>query len=189
MEFKLKCEVCRVMELGLKKDEVRLVPHTKLWQSEFIRVKQAITDNTNIDDHCIEHIGSTAIMNMLAKPILDIVIAVKYINNLDESLISGLKEAGFLRLRVERPGEVVFAKFTDHTYQEKTHFIHLVQQEGELWKNLIFFRDYLNLHEKAREDYKQIKLAFVQTRDSGIEEYTNLKEEFVKSIYSKRIND
>lgn len=176
------------MELGLKKNEVRLVPFSELWQSEFIRVKQEIIKHTNINEHCIEHIGSTAILNMMAKPILDIVIAVEDINKLDEFLLGGLKEAGFLRLRVERPNEIVFAKFTDHTYEVKTHYIHLVQKEGELWNNLIFFRDYLNLHQDAREDYQQIKLSFVQTRDRGIEEYTNLKEKFVKSIYSKRAN-
>jgi len=176
------------MELGLKKNEVRLVPFSELWESEFNRVKQEITKHTNINDHCIEHIGSTAILNMIAKPILDIVVAVKDKNNLDESLLIGLKEAGFLRLRVERPSEIVFAKFTDHTYEVKTHYIHLVQQEGELWNNLIFFRDYLNLHQDAREEYKQIKLAFVRTKDNGIEEYTSLKEDFVKSIYSKRAN-
>lgn len=174
------------MELGLKKNEVRLVPFSKLWKSEFSRVKHLIIEHTNIDEHCIEHIGSTAILDMMAKPILDIVIAVKDINNIDESLISGLKAVGFLRLRVERPGEIVFAKFTDHTYEEKTHYIHLVQREGELWKDIIFFRDYLNLQEEAREEYKQLKLAFVQTKNSGIEEYTNSKEEFVQSIYSKR---
>lgn len=176
------------MELGLKKNEVRLVPFSELWKNEFIKIKQDIRDKTNLDDCYIEHIGSTAILNMMAKPIIDIVIAVEDINNVDESLLNGLKEVGFLRLRVERPGEIVFAKFTDQTYEVKTHYIHLVPQDGGLWKNLIFFRDYLNLHEDAREKYKQLKLAYVQTRDCGIEEYTNLKEDFVKSIYNKRIN-
>lgn len=176
------------MELGLKKNEVRLVPFSKLWQNEFIKVKQDIREKTNIEDRYIEHIGSTAILGMMAKPILDIVIAVEDINNIEESTKNGLKEVGFLRLRVERPGEIVFAKFKDNTYEVKTHFIHLVPQDGELWKNLIFFRDYLNLHSDARENYQQIKLAFVQTNDSGIEEYTTFKEEFVKSIYGKRID-
>ena len=51
---------------------------------------------------------------MVAKPILDILIGVEDINNVDDSLIRGLKEIGFLRLRVERPAEIIFAKFTEH---------------------------------------------------------------------------
>ena len=58
---------------------------------------------------------------------------------------------------MERPGEIVLAKFTDETYEVKTHFIHMVDFEKELWRNQLFFRDYLNSNEKAREEYMNIK--------------------------------
>jgi len=122
---------------------------------------------------------------MVAKPILDILIGVEDINNVDDSLIRGLKEIGFLRLRVERPAEIIFAKFTDNTYKEKTHFIHMVEQGKEHWHNLVFFRNYLNSNESARQEYKNIKMEFVQNYSRGISEYTKLKEDFVEAICSK----
>ena len=60
-------------------------------------------------------------------------MGVDDINSVDKEFFQGLKKAGFLRLRVERPNEIVLAKFTDDTYEEKTHFIHLVDYNKGLW--------------------------------------------------------
>lgn len=103
------------MRLGLKKDEFRLDVYNSEWRNEFDRVKNVIIENTNIVDHRIEHIGSTAIKGMDAKPIIDILVGVGDISNFDEGIVSGLKNIGFLRLKVQRPGEIVFARFTDET--------------------------------------------------------------------------
>lgn len=176
------------MKLGLKKDDVKLFPYTSEWNTEFLNIKQQIKEATNLKDNQIEHIGSTAITDMIAKPIIDIMIGVDDIENVETSLIKGLQNAGFLRLRVERPGEIVFAKFTDDTYEVKTHFIHLVDFDKDLWKNLLFFRDYLNTNEDAREEYKKLKLDHAGRENMKITEYTDLKAPFVKNIYNKRKN-
>jgi len=174
------------MKLGLKRDQVKLAPYSDEWNKEFIRIKEEIQTNTPLDGECIVHIGSTAIKNMDAKPILDILVGVENINNIAPSVIKGLKKIGFLRLKVERPSEIIFAKFTDNSYEEKTHYIHLVNYGDELWQDLIFFRDYLNANETEREKYKRIKLEYVQKCNTGIEQYTDLKKEFVKEIFKKR---
>ncbi len=176
-----------IVNLGLKRDEVRLEPHTIEWQKEFLRVKQGILNSTPIKENRIEHIGSTAIKKMVAKPILDLVVGVDVIENVDKAILQGLKETGFLRLRVQRPNEIILAKFTDETYEEKTHFIHLVEYKKALWKNLIFFRDYLNSNETVRDQYSNLKREFVKESNGGINEYTNYKEQFVREIYKKRI--
>jgi GrpB-like predicted nucleotidyltransferase (UPF0157 family) len=85
-------------------------------------------------------------------------------------------------LAVERTSEIVFAKFEDDTYQAKTHYIHLVDYDKELWNNLIFFRDYLNSNEAVRNEYHNLKWEYVQNNSSGIVEYTDYKEEFVRRI-------
>ncbi|PUB11161.1 GrpB protein [Paenisporosarcina sp. OV554] len=82
--------------------------------------------------------------------------------------------------------KVVFAKFADNTYEVKTHFVHLVEYDKELWNNLIFFKNYLNLNENVRREYLNLKLDYVQNNSSGIGQYTDHKEEFVKRIYTKR---
>ena len=125
---------------------------------------------------------------MLAKPIIDILVGVDDIAKVDKAIFKGLQNIGFLRLRVERPGEIVFAMFTDETYEVKTHFIHMVDYDKELWKNQLFFRDYLNSNDEVRDEYRNIKLTSAKQEDVNINTYTDLKEPFVKSIFNKRTN-
>lgn len=175
------------MDLGLKNDEVRLAEYTSAWHEEFIRVKNELVENTNFDENRIEHIGSTAIKGMSAKPILDIAVGVDDLNDVDKELLKAFQKSGFLRLKVDRPGEIVLAKFTDDTYQEKTHYIHLLEFQKDLWNELIFFRDYLNADEAARAQYLAIKLAYLESASTGIGAYTDSKEAFVRDINSKRL--
>lgn len=174
------------MKLGLRGDEVKLVAYTEEWQEEFDRTKQAILQETSINESRIEHIGSTAIKGISAKPVIDIVIGMDHIENIDQTIFRGLKDIGFLRLRVQRPNEIVLAKFTDETYEEKTHFIHMVNYDEKLWKDLLFFRDYLNNNEAMRLKYSDLKEAFLQNKQGGIQAYTDYKERFVKEIYQIR---
>lgn len=174
------------MKLGLKQDEVRLEEFDPKWHEELISVKNDILQNVQMEEHRIQHIGSTAIKGMMAKPIIDILMGIDDLSMAEEVFFQKLKKAGFLRLRIQRPEEIVLARFTDETYQVKTHFIHLVQYGGELWNNLIFFRDFLNANEAARKEYLQVKLDYVKNKSTGINEYTDYKEAFVKSIFAKR---
>lgn len=174
------------MQLGLKNDEVRLDSYTPEWEKEFIKVKEDLKEHTSFGEDRIEHIGSTAIKGMSAKPIIDIMVGVDDLQEVDKPLLKSFSKADFLRLKVERPGEIVLAKFLDDTYKEKTHFIHLVEYQKELWNDLIFFRDHLNSNEDARTQYLAIKVAYLEDSAKGINEYTDFKEEFVKGIFAKR---
>lgn len=175
------------MTLGLENNEVRLVEYTTEWQEEFSRVKEQLLQVTDLLPDQIEHVGSTAIHGIAAKPILDMVVGIDSIESVDPQFLKQLKSVGFLRLRVERPNEIVLAKFVDETYEVKTHYIHLVDYGGEVWQNLIFFRDYLNANEDARQQYQSIKLEYLRTSSSGIQEYTEFKEAFVKEVFEKRV--
>lgn len=177
------------MQLGLKNDEIRLEKYTDKWQNEFNKVKNELLKHTQLEECRIEHIGSTSIQGMSAKPILDIVAGVDNLKTVDEELFNSFRKAGFLRLRVEKPNEIILAKFTDETYQVKTHFIHLVEYQQEIWNNLIFFRDYLNSNEEARKEYLDIKMSYLKNNFSGIKEYTDFKEDFVKKVYNRRLSN
>lgn len=175
------------MNLGLESNEVRLVDYSSKWKDEFERIKHSILKNTDLDEERIQHIGSTAIVGMSAKPIIDIAIGIDDLENISKELFKSLEKVGFLRLKVDRPNEIVLAKFLDNTYQNKTHFIHLVEYKEELWNDLIFFRDYLNDNKSARDRYLDIKKSYADKNSIGINEYTSFKESFVKEINQKRI--
>lgn len=176
------------MELGLEPNEVRIVDYTIEWTDEFEKVKQGLIDSTGLAEERIEHIGSTAIHEMPAKPVIDILVGIDDLDSVEQSLFQCFGKKGFLRLKVERSGEIVLAKFKDDSYQVKTHFIHLVEYRKQLWNNLMFFRDYLNENEEARRQYLNIKEEFLNNKSEGILEYTDFKEAFVKRIISENMD-
>ncbi|WP_107937928.1 GrpB family protein (plasmid) [Ureibacillus chungkukjangi] len=142
------------MKLGLKNNEVVIVPFDKEWKDEFNKTKTEIIQNTNLTPTQIEHIGSTSIEGIRAKPIIDILIGVDSLTTLDKAFFKDLQNIGFYRLKVERPNEIVCAKFTDETFEIKTHFIHIVEFEKEKWNQMLFFRDYLNINQDIKEQYE-----------------------------------
>ncbi len=118
--------------LGLKRNEVKLVKHDPLWTNEFLQVKQSIRKAVpSLSEQQIQHIGSTAILDIQAKPIIDIAIGIEWFpENLDQ-YNNPLQKLGFYRLKVARENEIVFAHFTDSTFEVKTHFIHMIPYKGE----------------------------------------------------------
>ncbi|WP_010289265.1 GrpB family protein [Kurthia massiliensis] len=173
------------MKLGLKNNEVIIVPYDKAWKEEFNKTKSEIIQHTNLKPNQIEHIGSTSIDGIRAKPIIDILIGVDSLTALDKTFFKALQNAGFYRLKVERPNEIVCAKFTDETFETKTHFIHLVELEKEKWNQMLFFRNYLNTNQDVKEQYENLKESFFNTDLEGINSYTDYKEQFVQSIFEQ----
>ncbi|WPP39378.1 GrpB family protein [Paenibacillus hunanensis] len=175
--------------LGLKRDEVKLVQHDPLWKEEFEQIQEQIMQVLpQLRTEQIQHIGSTAIMDIQAKPVIDIALGVEDFAEQRCHAEEPLRTIGFYRLRVQRQQEIVFARFTDSTYEVKTHFIHLIPFESEHWKNMLFFRDYLNAHAEMRMEYERLKQSF--TMDQGdIEQYTEHKEQWIQHIFTKRVAD
>ncbi|TMW71419.1 GrpB family protein [Alteribacter natronophilus] len=175
-------------DLGLNKNEVRITDYNPDWKKEADRTISNILKHTGLQPEQVAHVGSTAIPGIKAKPIIDLAAAIPSLNEVDDSLISSLRRSGFLRLRVERQNEIVFARFRDSSYQVKTHFLHLTEADSDLWHDLIFFRDHLNAAPVARRQYEQLKLAYTARTSENISDYTSHKEQFVKSIYRLRKN-
>ena len=127
----------------------------------------------------------TSIEGIQAKPIIDVVVGVESLELLDKEFFKALQKVGFYRLRVERPNEIVCAKFTDASFKTKTHFMHIVKIHQEKWRQMLFFRHYLNAHEQTKREYESIKHSFFKTDLQGIQAYTDYKEQFVQSIFSE----
>lgn len=100
-----------VIKLGLKNNEIKLVPYTEEYHYEFCSVKDEILHTVPSEKNRIEHIGSTAIKGIVSKPILDLVMGIDHLQSIDPEIVAGLKNSGFLRLKVKRSEEIIFAKF------------------------------------------------------------------------------
>lgn len=168
------------MELGMKSNEVKLSKYDPDWKVEFERIKKELVQTTSLEAYQIEHIGSTSIIGMEAKPIIDILIGVDDLESRCEEYKSAFKKLNIYRLRVKREGEIVLAIDQDGL---RTHYIHMVELHSNKWNDLLTFRNFLNENEEYKEEYRNLKSSIIENDSAvDIKKYTNLKEPFVNKI-------
>ena len=133
--------------LGQYKRNIAVVPYQSGWKELFEREADLLRSALGKKALCIEHIGSTSIPGMEAKPIIDIMVAVVSLAEAAE-LIPMVEALGYeYKTRDTVPERMFFAK--ERTPEYRTHHLNITQQESEFWVNQIAFRDYLRVHEQV----------------------------------------
>ena len=129
----------------------------------------------------IEHIGSTAIPNLMSKPTIDILLIIK--NNVNvENIISDLKHLGYDYIsRPENPPpHMMFTKgYATQGFVGQAYHIH-VRYHGD-WDE-IYFRDYLLKHPDVAKEYEKLKVTLAKKYKHNREEYTEAKTDFIRKI-------
>ena len=177
--------------LGLQRGTVRLYPHETAWEAEaehtIIMLQKLLGD----DAKEIQHVGSTAVPTICAKPIIDIALAV---NSFDDVMkhLPKLQAAGFYyRAQNDISNQKLFARgsFYDGTGDLQTHFIHVVLTDSEQWRDYILFRDYLNQHADTAKAYESLKLSLAEAApvDAGREQYLQGKKDFIAAVLRKAL--
>lgn len=167
--------------LGVKDRAVKLEPHSTEWEAaakETINVLKGILGDAAVD---IQHVGSTSVIGLRAKPIIDIAVGVKSIQDaIDLSPV--LESRGFFyRPRTASESQILFA-CRDFKRNMDTHYIHVVVYGSSEWNNYIKFRDVLNKNENTRRQYEDLKLRLSKEFAEDRMEYTKCKSAFIKSI-------
>ncbi len=173
--------------IGLNKGEVRLSASLKEWK-ELYKQEEVLLKSL-IGDHIVdvEHIGSTAIDGIHAKPMIDILVGVQSFEDVAKFEKERLKEHGYYHLaRVQIEGKVVFARFSNLETLTKTHVLHIVEYNGEWWQQHTFFRDFLRDHPSVAKEYEDLKLMLAKKYPTDEVAYTNEKKQFVDEILRRR---
>lgn len=168
--------------LGLKRGTVRLCPHETEWEEEAARTIAVLRELLGDAAADIQHVGSTAVNTIMAKPIVDIAVAAENFGRVLEKR-PALEQAGFYYRPDSLEGQLLFAKgsFYEGTGELQTHFIHVVKKDGAGWRNYIQFRDYLNAVPRAAKEYETLKCALARAcpEDAGREKYLAGKHAFI----------
>jgi len=176
--------------LGLKKDEIQLCEHDKEWPIEFEKEKKILTKILGKLAVSIEHVGSTAIPNLKAKPVIDIAVGIKDLSVLPE-IMKRLSDEGY---KVKGQwNEVLEETFVSKGVPEcRTHNIHVEIYGGKNWNNQILFKKYLLNHPKAVKEYEEMKLemcAKFNGEENGRKQYQASKERVVSKMMEKAIKE
>lgn len=175
--------------IGLKRGTVALFDHEKEWETEAeqtVAVLKSILGDAAVD---IQHIGSTAIRSIKAKPIIDIAVSVDDFEKVLSLQSEFLKHGFHYRPNSNLGEQLLFAKGSlyDGTGDIQTHFIHIVRTNSIDFINYINFRDYLNSNPSVAKEYENLKvlLASQAPVDSGREKYLKGKHGFIADVLEK----
>ena len=144
------------MMLGLKTNTVALYPHSAEWDenaAQTIALIRSILGGICVD---AQHIGSTSVRWICAKPIIDIAVAVRGTGDI-LPYTDALAARGIIYRKEEHNGQLLFI-MGDPTQDIKTHHIHAVRADSAAWRNYLMFRDYLNAHPDRARAYEAEKL-------------------------------
>lgn len=166
-------------------------PYNPNWQTEFMELKNYLLENLYGLDLDIQHIGSTAIPNLPAKPILDIDIIIN-----DKSLLGEvskrLENIGYNNKGEQGiEGRFAFRQISENSPKGKgfkkwqEHHLYVCFSDSLALKNHLLFKEALLSNSKFVDQYAALKINLVKENGMTREKYTKGKTDFIVSILSK----
>lgn len=157
-------------------DSIIVVDYNANWVNQYEQEKQQILlalGNTVT----IQHIGSTSVLGLAAKPVIDMLLGLKHIPPLpmQVSSVETISYRYYGELGI--PGKHYFRKG-----MPRTHQIHAVLTDGKFWQRHILFRDFLRNHPQAAQRYEILKRKLAQEFAGDRTSYTNSKTLLIEQL-------
>ncbi|NKB70735.1 MAG: GrpB family protein [Candidatus Latescibacteria bacterium] len=165
--------------IGLKRETVRLVDHDPIW------LAMAAASSRRIRRRCgdlirdIQHVGSTSVADLPAKPILDLLIGVKNLAVV-EQLAPRLQDFDY-QYRGQGEGSVGHVFVRESAPHIRTEHIHVVEFDRPHWRVYIDFRDALRDDAVLRAGYAALKQDLQSRFANDRKAYTAAKHEFIQT--------
>lgn len=163
--------------IGLTTGIVKLEDHSVEWDknaAETIEMLKKVFGDKAVD---IQHIGSTSVKGLKAKPIVDIGVGVRSFDDV-YPLMPVLEKHGVM-YRIDH-GDQLFFSCGDFERNIRTHHIHVVIYNGERWNEFIKFRETLTNNPEIRKQYEDLKVRLLREYADNREKYTAMKAEFIQ---------
>lgn len=163
----------------VKDEGVHLVPYNLTWPLQFEEEKKLIKKTIGqwITGE-INHVGSTAIPGISAKPIIDIMVGVESLEA-SKPCIERLSKINYLYYPY-RPESMHW--FLKPSPERRTHHLYLIPVSHPQYKARLEFRDYLRDHPKERQEYEELKRELAKKFRNDREGYTLAKTQFITDI-------
>jgi GrpB-like predicted nucleotidyltransferase (UPF0157 family) len=163
--------------LGVRVDLVPSDPRWRvLYQEEERRIRASLGDEA----HLVEHVGSTSVPGLAAKPIIDVVLAVTD-SSVEAAYVPQLEDAGYeMKLR-----ETDWYQHRLLTRDSPAVNLHIFSEGCEEIERMIVFRDRLRVNKADRDRYSKLKRELAEVEWPSIQDYADAKSELVKAILAE----
>lgn len=160
--------------------EVCLSPHMLSWDNDaFLAVSalRSILTERAVD---IRHIGSTAVRGIQAVPVIDIAVGLTQEADM-QSVLSSLRRRGYMTIPTDETGCVRMARMKRDRSGDQQR-IWITRHGSRAWLDLLAFRDYLNNHVFAANEYEELKKTLAEQYRRDPAAYSAAKSAFIRSI-------
>ena len=162
---------------------VLVLPYDEAWEKAFTEIEAELRDALGGLALRIEHVGSTSVRGLAAKPIIDIDVVIEG-DSAFEAVVAALGKIGYTHEGdLGIPGREAF-KYDGKEHLQKHHLYVCAQDSAEL-KRHIAFRDYLRTHPEAVREYSRVKEEGAALYPYDIDAYIAHKSPFIERIYAE----
>ena len=169
---------------------IRIVPYDCSWPALFEAESARIREALGSSALRIEHVGSTSVPGLAAKPVIDIQVSVASLEAW-RSYAERLAQVGYHHVPLG-PVDLVYPFFQKPAAWPSTHHIHLCVHGSEQERRHLAFRDYLRTHPATAAEYVEIKRRLAAAHDGATlesrERYSLSKTRFVSSVLEKALS-
>lgn len=163
------------------REPVRLAPYDGNWPAFFAAERARLVSLFAADLRALEHIGSTAVLGMPAKPIIDLLAGVESMVVADR-LFEQVLLHGYTTSRAFNEMLPDRRWFMRSLNGQRTHHLHLVVFESPTWYRHLLFRDRLRSNATLAQSYARLKSELAARFEHDREAYTDAKSEFISSV-------
>ncbi|MBC8136992.1 MAG: GrpB family protein [Fibrella sp.] len=166
-------------------DEITLLPYDVRYPTLFAAEAELLQMTSPPDLIVrIEHFGSTAIPGLAAKPIIDILLGVRSLDEARRDLIPVVESFGYSYWRDDPNPAKLYAVKGLPPNGPRTHHLHIVEPDSTVWEQLLF-RDYLRLHPDEAARYVTLKKNLAETFRNDREAYTDGKADYIQHVMTR----
>lgn len=158
-----------------------LSEHRDIWNFWYDEEKKRITGFLKMDNVIINHIGSTAVKGIWAKPIVDILLEIPETADM-ESIKGILTDNGYICMSESNNRKSFNRGYTNEGFAERVFHLHL-RYAGD--NDELYFRDYMNDNPDVAKAYENLKLSLWKKYEHNRDGYTEAKSEFIKKYTEK----
>ncbi len=162
--------------------KIELYDYNPDWAKLFDSERQLISTDFPVKDFSIEHVGSTAVPNLKAKAIIDIMLGVPTLPKDISPSVNYLKSLDYQyidKYNLIIPERRYFIKNTNGI---RTHHLHMVSFHSDFWDKHLFFRNQLRDNSVIRQQYQKLKTDLGEQEWNSSNDYADAKSDFIKSI-------
>jgi GrpB-like predicted nucleotidyltransferase (UPF0157 family) len=160
--------------------QIRLAEPDPEWAAQYVREEERIRAALGSRAVRVEHVGSTSVPGIVAKPVIDIVLTVT--DSADEAgYLPDLETAGYA-LQFREPDWYEHRLLRDHDPDVQVHVFTVGSSEVE---RMLFFRDWLRIRSDERELYERTKRELAARQWDYIQDYADAKSTVIEEIISR----